>query len=71
MRIITIPRPEGARDCKIHHEWVKMDITSGVSLQSQAPEGWGIDNPQLHQVTFTIENQHFFLQDGIFWEIAI
>ena len=34
--IITIPRPEGARDCKIHHEWVKMDITSGDESAQRA-----------------------------------
>ena len=34
--IITIPRPEGARYCKIHHEWEKMDITSGDESAQRA-----------------------------------
>ena len=34
--IKTIPRPEGARYCKIHHEWEKMDITSGDESAQRA-----------------------------------
>ena len=36
IEIKTIPRPEGARYCKIHHEWEKMDITSGDESAQRA-----------------------------------
>ena len=35
-RIIAITRPEGASDCKIHHKWEKMDITSGDESAQRA-----------------------------------
>ena len=83
--IKTIPRPEGARYCKIHHEWEKMDITSGDESAQRATSDvhlfsrvmYFCNNESLrggvliiHNFTKTLENEQFLSNNDIFWEIA-
>ena len=85
-RIKTIPRPEGARYCKIHHEWEKMDITSGDESAQRATSDvhlfsrvmYFCNNEPLrggvliiHNFFLSHENGHFFGKNGFFGEIAM